>query len=1598
LPQSPELAGGTGFTYEGDVAAFYLSSLLAEAFAPGINDGVVCCVSVQQRDFGEPLDDVIVDFRSATGEPARLSLQVKRSLTISDAKTNTDFREVVRDSWSTLNKDNFRHGIDRYGAAVGAVAQSKAEAMHKLCEFARESQTTDHFDLRFAPDGNASGEVKEVKGAILALLEEANGNPCTNEQVHQFLAHFVLIQCEFLHEGAGDPPEAMNRIRDCLVPDEAGKAPLVWSRLIELARNSAGSAGQFDRARLVRSIAGIARLRGTTSLLEDLEKLKALARSYAEGIRDDVGGTRLDRAPLLENVDTALSSSRLVQIRGLPGSGKSALLKRMVQRAIENGPALFLKADQLEGRSWVSFATSQGLSGARLSDLLVEIAAAGSPVLFIDAVDRVEKEHRPVVLDVLRTIMESPLLDNWRILVSLRDSGIELVRNWMSDVLEAVAPRSVTVEPLNDDEAKILAESKPHLKALLFGAAPVKEIVRRPFFAKILDQSYVADPNARPPRSEADLIESWWARGGYNSLGQDAIGRQRAIIDLARRRARNLSRPTGLGQLAESTVAKIDEFITDGILQYAHAGHTVRFSHDIFFEWAFFHVLVDQEEAWLNEIRDCGEPPAVGRVIELLSQREYVQGKNWLPALTQLASSGMRSQWARAWLLGPLATSEFEDDEDQFARAVFANDFSLLNKALVWFQAEKTVPNPQVLAQSLPLEQRLRFADFLGWPSDFAAWRRFILFLLGRIADLPVRLYPAVLAVFEVWQNALAGMRNAVSQAILTQSAEWLRDLQTPSSMERPEARAARWEQVADLGEFGNSLSQLILRASVAEPTFANEYLERVIGSGRIHEKAFENIVAFSPVLAQSHPALLAELTLKHLIEELPDDRVARERSELEAAAEWRAQIRAKPENERTEHEQRVLSGGGFPYFGRDFSYHDWDALSINQVSRGFFPTSPLREPFHSLFQSSPREGLRLLRELCNHAIAAWRQLHRHSHDSPGTPIPLEIAFPWGDQTFWGGDREYLWFRGSVFGPKPIACGFLALEEWCFAELERGRPVDELIHEIVERNDCIAILGVAVMIALHTQAVSEVTLALVTSQRLWTADYNRLAQDLHADVTVRIGFDRGEEAHFEAVQAANARAVRRMQLRWIVPLFVFAGEGFAERTRTAILDFKNNLPFEYEQHRDLPAAREYFTKQASEYEELADPENYRADRTDTGQIAVTHVSPTASAAEQVAKVEEAKLSLQEGELWAWASKAFETGALGEQFTPGNAIALARSIDSETLFALSGQNGEEPGMRRGAVASVAAIALNFRRSFNQADLEWARAVLKRALLAPESRGPGWSYGALIPWHHAIFAARGLAAELREATDNHDTGRALLGLITHPLEIVSLTALGEACRLWAKDPKLAWSALGLALSLCYLEPMADKPRGPNEGVHTEEKSREALEEAEQSYRASDDWRPLPTPPPAWVKLDDKNVHRRPRRGNGIGHKGDDAINPAEVWVEPETRWYSQYAAKILPLLPLDGILASGAKDTFLKFLSELLDWTIEKNAPRWMKPERRDRRSADFYEWTHSLGQTLGRVSGLLPFEEIRPRFLEPIFALEGDACWALLAPFTSVYVC
>lgn len=165
--------------------------------------------------------------------------------------------------------------------------------------------------------------------------------------------------------------------------------------------------------------------------------------------------------------------------------------------------------------------------------------------------------------------------------------------------------------------------------------------------------------------------------------------------------------------------------------------------------------------------------------------------------------------------------------------------------------------------------------------------------------------------------------------------------------------------------------------------------------------------------------------------------------------------------------------------------------------------------------------------ELSNHAITAWRQLHRLDPERPGTPVPLKINFPGGSQQFWGGDRKYLWHRG-MWASKALACAYMALEDWAFQELKRERPLDELIEQIVAGNECMAVLGVAVAIALQAQRTAEAVFPLVTSQRLLAADHNRMLQDFTSSSANLMGFThKSELPHVEAIKAADAGPCER---------------------------------------------------------------------------------------------------------------------------------------------------------------------------------------------------------------------------------------------------------------------------------------------------------------------------------------------------------------------------------------------------------------------------------------------------------------------------------------
>ncbi len=1605
MPQSPELAAGAGFTFENLVVARYLAALLTQGVMPP-SSGVVTAVAMQQRDFGEPLDDVIVDFSSASDKPARLSLQCKKALTLSAAPSNADFREVIRDSLATLQKTDFREDRDRFGAALLSVTAGPFDTLNSLCELARYSDSIAHFQARFSADGNANAQQRAMRETIASLLTEFAGAAYSEALLFRFLRHFVLVRFDYLHEGAADHAEGINAVRPALPADSNAQAPLLWAALCEIAREGAGRSACFSRSDLVVRLDRTIRLTGAPSLRGDLDKISALTALALKDINDDVRGTRMYRTAVQAELEHFLNAGRFVQVRGLPGSGKSVLLRRRIEQELRRGPVLFLKSDRLEGRSWPAFATAMGLATTSLTDLLVEIAATGSATLYIDGIDRVEKQHQGVIVDMVRAILADPLLAAWKIVISLRDAGSEPVRTWLPNLFEKGRLATVDVQALGDDEAEVLAEGCPELRPLLFGTDPVRQIVRRPFFAKILSQALsVTDGQGNfAPASEVDLIENWWARGGFDAVEGDAILRQRAIIDLAAVRARDLSQPIALSDLSAPTIAMLTALKADGILQDARTGHSVNFAHDIFFEWALFHYLADAGTSWIDALRAMGEPPVVGRVVELLSQADFQHDPGWAQTLVALEGANLRSQWTRAWLLGPIAAPSFEVSSEHYYALCAAEDFRLLHKALVWFQAEKTIPNATILGgdlgdQDLKRHEIVRLADAMGWPSDLASWRRLLLLLFAHLSELPHRLLPDIVVLFEVWQNAVGNIPNAISSAILQQCAPWLEEIEQLRHTDRrirDTRQPSAWDHFGtDLNNLEDALRALLLRSAAVEPDLITRYLDALLADRHRLDKVFKHVAVFSPILVTTHATQLVDLALTHFKEELPEDRLNREREERRLRSDRIAAARAKPEVERSDEDNMILSGAFSIIGAPSLEYGAWDNLAVDRDLSEYFPASPLREPFHALFEHASAQALRLIKDLTNHAMTAWRQLHLLDHDQSGTPIPLELEFPWGRQQFWGTAREYLWARG-IWAPKPLAGAYLALETWAFQQIDAGRPIDDVIRDIVEGNTSVAALGVAVALLLRTGAATPGTLPLITNPRLWNYDLQRRVQE--SGSSSLIGFSRrSDRAHILAVDALNKFPFRQRWLRdYLVLFFVRGSEDLVKRARAIIAAFPQNLPFNYEEEKGDAAWVADLQEKADFNAEFAKPENFQitTDPDNAEQRLVTIDTPRVKEAAQDPEFLERQARQSEHLMWFWAHRSLDGESLDTTYTPADAVTFAKGFEAATLFGPIAGDQDEISMRQGAVAGIAAVVLKYRDPFGAEDITWARGVVDRAAEMQEVSDALWSNYSEIPWHAALSAAIALAGEIRRDPRDVAAKRALLKLVAHPLDKVAVSSLGLAQGLWGADPKLAWCALYLAIALSIYDIQPRGDRMAFDAGFIAERRLARVTEALALFDGVEPWPDLPGLPPAWVVVED---YTPADPEDDIFVELEDGER-RQRWRQPDRAIDWNFAAKSLGQIEVGPILDTPAsREKFLRFAVELRTWVMERIAPPWKAPGRRES-SERVGELNNALGRLFARVATHCTTGEIRILFLAPVFALEDETCFKLLDPFIDLYLC
>jgi len=1390
----------------------------------------------------------------------------------------------------------------------------------------------------------------------------------------RFYRHFFALQMQGLEQGGAMRAEVVNRLQELVAIELDGQGVLLFDRLCHIAREASASATKWTRASLLAQLRGAIRLKVIPYLGNDIDRLNAYALESLNVVSERVGDFQVERQGLQEEVVKQLAQHRVVTIGGLPGCGKSAVLKHCAEKAAKIGPILFLKNDRLTGSSWSTFAAGLGLSTTDIVQLLLEIGSTGTPILFFDGIDRVRPDQQGVIVDLLNAIHRESVLHHWKVLVTSRDQGLEAFRAWFPAALYATSGiGDVMVDPFSDEEAEQLAESKPHLRKLLFGPPAVRDIARRPFFASVLNRSV---PAGAEPQTEVDLIAAWWGLAGHDTPAEVIPQRKRALIDIAEKGVRNLGRTIRTRDLRDSTIAQIAGLKADEIVRDERGGAYLTFTHDIFFEWAFFQLLIDLGDDWSNALKEAGEAPLLGRVVGLMAQDALTENGRWSAGYRLLAATPLRRQWQREWLTAPPFTSAFEHAKAEFAALLKADEFALFEKVLVWFQAQHTIPSPWILSNiKSPLAgmDNLAVADMLGWPSDFRAWGRLIDWILAEADSIPVRLIAKVLGIFDVWQNVLADQKNGRSAAILRLANAWLVRFEQGNLLGTSEGDDGSPKPLGreQSEQLGRALRTIVLRSARSYPDYAIQMFQRVIANKNSRRDLFDELIGFSPIMSGVAPELLAELAEVELLQELPDDRRARKRQARKAHSERLAAVRAIPAEKRTPQQNSALQDIFFPIGNERY---DLDDIGFARHGGNFFPASARHEPFKSLFENRPDVALRLVRNLVNHATKGWRQIHLINRESMGTPIPVSIEFPWGVQQFWGDWHVYNWGLGQL-APEALECAFLALSYWAFKRVDEGQSVSDVIKDVVEGNECYAVLGIALRLALEAWDTSETILAVITCQRLWPHDLARVVQEPHKDIDL-FGFGylsklTGEKA--AAKEFLDQRKSRKREIRELAMLFALSNDSaLSEKFRARLAEFPNDLPYELEEQKSDDGYTAHLRREAEVRADQGDRKNYKQIPYDESRKAITYERPTPLTSNEQLRLDHSTALLKGLSVVSWANKSLEANCVREDLTLAEAVAYAKSIDSTSTFEQHDSNASSP---QSVMASVAACVIRFGEAQHD-DYQWAWAVMARVESLKEPKGV---YGASnIPWHPSVRLVVALHHDRRSDSPRADSAERLFKLVMHPIDNVSNIAF-DALFLDPEE-RVRWIAGQLLVNLCIVHRAVydgGKLNGEADRRARAESSAAALHALKVTTPG-----PMPALPPAWIK------------GQGSGRRDE----PDNSWQQPDVFFSAQDSAKLFSKMPLEAWMASDIyRPLFEPFLLDVVNWTVESIQPTWQTKKSSLDSRTDLFEWSRALGNLLARAVPFILLESMRSRLIKP-FLCNDEAMLRVLARFADQVVC
>jgi len=504
---SPRATGPAGGQFEAKVGTHYALALLARTEPFGLPGAVIDLIEFQRGGQGYPLDDVIVKGVTRLGQRRCLEIQVKRSMAFTENDDN--FSSIVEGIVTARKTEASR----RFAVAVERTSGAIENGVQEALELAQQTVDAASFLRLLETPGRSNSDMRRFVAAFRLLL--AKNGEAGDMVLFDVLRSFSVLTFDYARPNS--LTEHYDRWRATQLASARNGTDL-YDALFGLVLRTDAIGGELSRNELTRRLEELNVVFGSAPQLALARvNVEEMSRYALSDIGLVVNGCRLSRdkqrRELESLLETAETKGGVVEITGPSGTGKSGLLRTVIDAREVMSRIIVLAPDRTTPGGWPALRAAFDIE-ATAEEFLSDLACDGGAYLCIDGFDRFrDSAQRKTVLDLLQAAFNCPGVT---VLLTTQPGWEEEGAHWISEeALTRLSKRaSMFLDGLDDDEAEALASAAPQLAALLRPDHPAKPLARNLLKLRLMINTRL---NTTEAVSEAALARDWWLSGAQSS-------------------------------------------------------------------------------------------------------------------------------------------------------------------------------------------------------------------------------------------------------------------------------------------------------------------------------------------------------------------------------------------------------------------------------------------------------------------------------------------------------------------------------------------------------------------------------------------------------------------------------------------------------------------------------------------------------------------------------------------------------------------------------------------------------------------------------------------------------------------------------------------------------------------------------------------------------------------------------------------------------------------------------------------------------------------------------------------------------------------------